>query len=81
MEDRALMHALSELVTTVDKMRGRTPPAPPHLQILMIDGRPSSCRGGEQPTEGAGAVPVPQTGRGATAGLPPGSADHGVSSP
>lgn len=47
----------------------------------MIDGRPSSCRGGEQPAEGAGALPVPQTGRGAAAGLPPGSADHGGSGP
>lgn len=26
MEDRALVLALSELVTTVDKMRGRAPP-------------------------------------------------------
>lgn len=26
MEDRALMYALSELVTSVDKMRGRAPP-------------------------------------------------------
>lgn len=32
MEDRALMYALSELITTVDKMRGTVFPAPPRAQ-------------------------------------------------